>query len=112
MKNATTGARLGRRALNSRNILGLVAICAIVLGSVASASAKQKQTYPEPFAITKSGPVLGITVNGVNEFLGIPYAQPPIGSLRWLPPKAFGKFSAPFRGDCLRQRVHPTRTCR
>ena len=98
MKNATTGARLGRRALNSRNILGLVAICAIVLGAVANASAKQKQmkTYPEPYAITKSGPVLGTEVDGVNEFLGIPYAQPPIGSLRWLPPKAFGKFSAPF----------------
>ncbi|MGD0116594.1 MAG: carboxylesterase family protein [Candidatus Binatus sp.] len=105
MKNATTGARLGRRALNSRNILGLVAICAIVLGAVANASAKQKQkqmkTYPEPYAITKSGPVLGTEVDGVNEFLGIPYAQPPIGSLRWLPPKAFGKFSAPFEANAF-----------
>jgi carboxylesterase type B len=25
----------------------------------------------------------------VNQFLGIPYAEPPVDSLRWLPPKSF-----------------------
>ncbi len=36
---------------------------------------------------TKEGPVKGILVNGVAEFLGIPYAEPPVGNLRWMPPK-------------------------
>ena len=33
-----------------------------------------------------AGPVQGLNNNGVLEYLGIPYAQPPVGALRWRPP--------------------------
>jgi para-nitrobenzyl esterase len=39
---------------------------------------------------TTYGPVCGIastSVSGVNEWLGIPYAAPPVGNLRWRPPQ-------------------------
>ena len=36
--------------------------------------------------ITTSGPVKGIIVDGVSGYLGIPYAAPPVGNLRWQPP--------------------------
>ncbi len=36
---------------------------------------------------TKEGPVKGFLSNGVAEFLGIPYAAPPVGNLRWKPPR-------------------------
>ncbi len=76
-------------------VLATAVVGAYVLGPDASASAAM--SFPKPFAITKSGPVLGMTVNGVDEFLGIPYAAPPVGPMRWLPPAPFGKFSAPLQ---------------
>ena len=92
MKNSEkANVRLDQCGLPSKLVLGLAAICAFTLGPVATVSAKTA-SYPQPFAITQSGVVLGSTVNGVDEFLGIPYAKPPLGFMRWLPPKPFGKF--------------------
>ncbi|HTO53639.1 MAG TPA: carboxylesterase family protein [Myxococcota bacterium] len=36
--------------------------------------------------VTTTGTVQGTTVGGVDKFLGIPYAEPPIGDLRWKRP--------------------------
>ena len=47
-----------------------------------------------PVVPTQYGPVQGTTVGAVNEWLGIPYAAPPVGQLRWYPPQP----PAPFTG--------------
>jgi para-nitrobenzyl esterase len=39
-----------------------------------------------PTINTTDGPVQGFVENGVNKFLGIPFAAPPVGDLRWKPP--------------------------
>jgi para-nitrobenzyl esterase len=39
-----------------------------------------------PVVVTTDGPVRGLVTNGVNTYLGIPYAAPPVGDLRWRPP--------------------------
>ena len=44
--------------------------------------------------ITTEGPVEGVAKNGVTRFLGIPYARPPVDSLRWMPPQPVAKWTA------------------
>ena len=56
-----------------------------------AASPDQPQQPPPglplgPVVATVNGPVQGLNNNGVYEYLGIPFAQPPVGALRWRPP--------------------------
>ncbi|MGD0492038.1 MAG: carboxylesterase family protein [Steroidobacteraceae bacterium] len=41
-----------------------------------------------PQVRTEQGTVEGLQAKGIREFLGIPYAAPPVGDLRWRPPTA------------------------
>ena len=50
-----------------------------------------------PVVETAEGPVMGFERNGVFEFLGIPYAAPPTGSLRWMPPQPVAHWSEPLQ---------------
>ena len=45
----------------------------------------------DPTCQTTCGPVEGISKDGVFSFRGIPYAEPPVGKLRWKPPQALSK---------------------
>ena len=40
-----------------------------------------------PTVTTGSGPIKGIKVEDHFEFLGIPYAEAPVGKLRFMPPE-------------------------
>jgi para-nitrobenzyl esterase len=99
-------------ASSLRLMLALVAICAITLGTGSLAGAAQGSLYAQvtsthghhgngnakgpknktPAIVTQSGPLKGVIVGNIAEFLGIPYAAPPVGNLRWTPPQPFGRW--------------------
>ncbi len=80
--------------------LQLVAMIALaMLAPLSQAARAQEATSPlqtqqpqsgptlAPVVQTSSGPVQGLDHHEVYEYLGIPYAQPPVGGLRWQPPQ-------------------------
>jgi len=80
--------------------LVVIALC-IPFAAAASSAPRVK---------TRSGVVEGKTDGGVHSFLGIPYAQPPIGNLRWKAPVPVAKWSyarttTAFGSHCLQGKV-------
>ena len=72
----------GTRARKTRNFLR-GALTGVVAYAAAAATAGAASL---PLAKTDDGPVRGFVKNGVNTYLGVPYAAPPVGDLRWRPP--------------------------
>ena len=61
-------------------------VAALALAGAAPALAGTSATSGPPVVATDKGEVRGARVDGVDRFLGIPYAAPPVGKLRWQPP--------------------------
>ena len=90
MKSERSNEQLDHCGFTSRLLFAAAAVCAFALISFATASADDSSQ--RPIAFTESGVVIGSTTNGGNVFLGIPYAAPPVGALRWTPPQRYGFF--------------------
>lgn len=50
---------------------------------------------------TSSGPVTGTDVNGISSWLGLPYAAPPVGKLRWQPPQPVKPWTTAVKANTL-----------
>ena len=69
---------------------------AVLLLGAAFATSSPAADRPAPLVQTAEGPVHGFVSNGMNQFLGIPYATPPVGPLRWQPPKPHAAWTGPL----------------
>ena len=86
--NAGSGSGSKR---NCRTPVLLLALTLALAAPLAVATAGQDQRVVQ----TSTGPVQGFVNSGVYEFLGIPYAAPPVGSLRWMPPQPPASWTTP-----------------
>jgi len=88
---ATCARRVRRAALFAASAVG---VAATVLGAGAgSAAASPASGGASPLVRIAGGLVRGASAAGVNSFLGLPYAAPPTGNLRWRPPQPAASWS-------------------
>jgi para-nitrobenzyl esterase len=85
---------LRRRLASSANhkVACLLSALAFASSAIAGSAVHAKSTQTDVIRLSDGG-VQGIDRNGVAEFLGIPYAAPPVGDLRWRPPQSVSHWS-------------------
>jgi para-nitrobenzyl esterase len=106
--------RTSKISAAARRALGLASLTALVAITPLTAHAADA-----PKVQTSDGQIQGLDTQGGAEFLGIPYAAPPDGDLRWRPPQPPAKWSDPlltvnFGNTCVQNQsgkfAHPSIT--
>lgn len=82
------------------------------LAAVATFLAVSARASAPPVVQTKDGPVEGLVRNGVATFLGVPFAAPPIGRLRWRAPQPVQRWkkvllATQYRPACMQTGMYP-----
>src|SRR5215470_12439513 len=77
----------GRRSAAAACALAVSVAVAVVTAGAGNAIASPMSGSANPVVRIDDGVIRGASAAGVNSFLGLPYAAPPTGNLRWRPPQ-------------------------
>jgi para-nitrobenzyl esterase len=97
-------SRSPQKAMTRAFLLGSL-LAAGVLATSPSMAEDPSERAEGPVVHTAEGPVRGFVRNGVSVFLGVPYAAPPVGDLRWRPPQSVEPWDEPLNA------THYANTC-
>ena len=90
----------------------LAQCCASLMGALMLCGQSLADPAQGPRIDAPAGPVIGVQRDGVLSFKGIPYAQPPLGVLRWTPPRPVEPWIEPLAatefGPACIQRTRPS----
>src|SRR5580698_4111609 len=96
-------SRAPRKAVTRALLLGAWVVAGMLsTAAIADNDQDESEQHNGPVVRTAEGPVRGIvkieasTRTAVHEFLGIPYAAPPMGKLRWMPPQPVAHWREPL----------------
>ncbi|WP_051393015.1 carboxylesterase/lipase family protein [Glycomyces arizonensis] len=70
----------------AKRLAGVIAAAGLAVGTIACGTAEADEPDPTLVA-TEQGRLQGTTDDGVRSWLGVPYAAPPVGDLRWASPE-------------------------
>jgi para-nitrobenzyl esterase len=88
-----------------------VAMMAVLIAGLLVHSSSARAEKNSLTVKTRTGKVMGKADGAVRAFLGIPYAQPPVGTLRWKPPMAAAKWkgvrqATEFGSHCMQPTIY------
>jgi para-nitrobenzyl esterase len=86
-------------------------LAALTAASIAAFSRLAAQSSGDALVTVEGGALRGAVRDGVTAYLGIPYAAPPVGTLRWREPQAAAKWQGvraadKFGNDCVQHRQY------
>jgi carboxylesterase type B len=94
-----------------RTLTATLAVAAVVLGAADVAEALDNPIIDTVYVRTDLGLVHGTNLGRIDEFLGLPYASPPTGDLRWRAPMPAARWrgvrDATVKGSACSQIITP-----
>jgi para-nitrobenzyl esterase len=102
--NASIAEGTDMAALHRYGLAALVSV-GLMVGGTAPLRAQPAPADPELVRI-ENGLIRGATIGDVRTFKGIPFADPPVGALRWRPPQSVRAWdgvleTVAYRPDCI-----------